>query len=134
MSWQAYVDQSLVGTGNIDKAIICGASDKAVWAASPGFSMPADELQVIIDSFTDSSSDPNHVKKVISQGVKVNGEKYMTIESTDSALKAKKGKEGLIVIKTKQALLIAHHPAEIQTPPAFSSVSELADYLIKVGY
>lgn len=121
--------------------------------------MPADELQVIIDSFTDSSSDPNHVKKVISQGVKVNGEKYMTIESTDSALKAKKvhlplrppphthiytrgyiliwwtqGKEGLIVIKTKQALLIAHHPAEIQTPPAFSSVSELAEYLIKVGY
>ncbi|KAF2712387.1 Profilin/allergen [Pleomassaria siparia CBS 279.74] len=134
MSWQAYVDQSLVGTGNIDKAIICGATDKATWAASPGFSLPAEEIQIIVDSFTDTSSDPNYVKKVIREGVKVNGEKYMTIESTDEALKAKKGKEGLIVIKTKQALLIAHHPADIQTPPAFSSVSELANYLIGVGY
>ncbi|KAF2865973.1 profilin [Massariosphaeria phaeospora] len=130
MSWQAYVDQSLVGTGNIDKAIICDGKDKTVWAASPGFSIPDAELQVIIDSFSDKSP----TKKVIEQGVKINGEKYMTIDSTDDALKAKKGKEGIIVLKTTQALLIGHHPADIQTTNAYSSVAELADYLIKAGY
>jgi len=130
MSWQAYIDTSLVGTGNIDKAIICDATDKTVWAASPGFSIPASELQVIIDSFTDKSP----TKKVIEEGVKINGEKYMTIESTEDSLKAKKGKEGLIVLKTQKALLIGHHPADVQTTNAYSSVAELQTYLTKVGY
>ena len=44
------------------------------------------------------------------------------------------GKEGIIVIKTTQALLIGHHPAEVQTTNAYSSVAELAEYLVKVGY
>ena len=30
---------SLVGTGNIDKAIICDATGKTIWAATPGFSV-----------------------------------------------------------------------------------------------
>ncbi|KAF2267894.1 Profilin/allergen [Lojkania enalia] len=130
MSWQAYVDQSLVGTGNIDKGIICDATDKTIWAATPGFSIPDAELQVIVDSFTDKSP----TKNVIEHGVKINGEKYMTIESTEDSLKAKKGKEGIIVIKTAKALLIGHHPEEVQTTNAYSSVAELAEYLIKVGY
>ena len=44
------------------------------------------------------------------------------------------GKEGIIVIKTTQALLIGHHPTEVLTTVAYSSVAELADYLKKVGY
>jgi len=130
MSWQAYVDQSLVGTGNIDKAIICDATGKTIWAATPGFSIPANERQVIVDSFKDSGS----VKQVVAQGVHINGEKYVTLESTDSSLKAKKGKEGIVAIKTTQALLIGHHHTEVLTTAAYSSVAELAEYLVKVGY
>jgi hypothetical protein len=48
--------------------------------------IPPAELKVIIDSFNDKS-DP---KKVITEGVKVNGEKYMTISSDDDSLKTKK--------------------------------------------
>ena len=44
------------------------------------------------------------------------------------------GKEGVVVIKTTQALLIGHHPDSVQTTVAYSSVAELAEYLIKVGY
>jgi profilin len=44
------------------------------------------------------------------------------------------GKEGIVAIKTTQALLIGHHPTEIPTTTAYSSVAELAEYLIKVGY
>ncbi|KAF2473059.1 Profilin/allergen [Lindgomyces ingoldianus] len=130
MSWQAYVDQSLVGTGNIDKAVISDVSGKTIWAATPGFTISDAERKAIADSFSDKS-DP---KQIIVNGFHVNGEKYMTIDSTDESLKGKKGKEGLIAMKTTQALLIAHHPAEVQTTNAFSSVAELSDYLIKVGY
>ncbi|OCK86328.1 Profilin/allergen [Lepidopterella palustris CBS 459.81] len=130
MSWQAYVDQSLVGTGNIDKAIICDATGKTIWAATPGFSIPAEERAVIVHSFTDNGA----VKAVVEKGIHINGEKYITLDSTDDSLKAKKGKEGIVVIKTTQALLIGHHPADVQTTVAYSSVAELAEYLIKVGY
>ncbi|KAF2747310.1 Profilin/allergen [Sporormia fimetaria CBS 119925] len=129
MSWQAYVDQSLVGTGNIDKAVIVGL-DGTVWASTEGFSIPPAELKVILDSF-DDKSDP---KKVIVEGLKVNGEKYMTISADEDSLKAKKGKEGLVVAKTNQAVLIGHHPEDIQTNVANSSVAELQEYLKKVGY
>ena len=44
------------------------------------------------------------------------------------------GKEGIVVIKTKQALLIGHHHAEVQTTNAYSSVAELAEYMKKLGY
>ena len=44
------------------------------------------------------------------------------------------GKEGIVVIKTTQALLIGHHPDNVQTTVAYSTVAELAEYLIKVGY
>jgi len=130
MSWQAYVDQSLVGTGNIDKAIICDIGGTTIWANTPGFSIPEAERKVIVESFSDTAE----TKFVVSHGIHINGEKYITLDSDKDSLKAKKGKEGIVVIKTTQALLIGHHPADVQTTVAYSSVAELAEYLIKVGY
>jgi len=43
-------------------------------------------MKAIADSF----SDTGEVKAVISNGIKISGEKYMTIEATDESLKAKK--------------------------------------------
>ncbi|CAP70402.1 uncharacterized protein PODANS_3_4810, partial [Podospora anserina S mat+] len=39
MSWQAYVDSSLVGSGHIDKAAIVSAAGDSTWAANPGFTV-----------------------------------------------------------------------------------------------
>lgn len=50
------------------------------------FQLTAPEMSAIAASFNDKSEP----KAVISNGVKINGEKYMTIESTDDSLKAKK--------------------------------------------
>jgi len=127
MSWQAYVDQSLVGTGNIDKAIICDVTGKTIWATTAGFSVSEGERKVIADSFRDS-------KPVFEHGVHINGEKFMTVGVDENSLKAKKGKEGIVAIKTTQALLIGYHSADVQTTNAFNSVAELAEYLKKVGY
>ena len=43
-------------------------------------------MSAIAASFTDKSEP----KSVIANGVKINGEKYMTIEASDDSLKAKK--------------------------------------------
>ena len=44
------------------------------------------------------------------------------------------GKEGIVIVKTNQALLMGHHPENVQTGNAANVVELLADYLIKVGY
>jgi profilin len=127
MSWQAYVDTSLVGSGNIDKALICDVDGTTNWAASPGFTLSDEERAAIAKSFNDKSEP----KKVISEGVKINGVKYMTIEASEDGFKAKKGKEGVVAFKTGQAVIIAHHDENVQTPNAFNTVVELGDYLKK---
>ena len=44
------------------------------------------------------------------------------------------GKEGIVIVKTKQAILVAHYPETVQTGQATNTVEQLGDYLIKVGY
>lgn len=42
--------------------------------------------------------------------------------------------DGTIIVKTKQAILVAEYDAPIQAPEATPIVEGLADYLISVGY
>jgi hypothetical protein len=44
------------------------------------------------------------------------------------------GKEGILVAKTVQALIIAHHPETVLTQACSSTVEQLAEYLKSVGY
>jgi hypothetical protein len=39
MSWQAYVDDSLIKSGKIDKGAIFSAAGDSVWAVTPGFNV-----------------------------------------------------------------------------------------------
>ena len=45
-----------------------------------------------------------------------------------------KGREGVIIVKTTQAILIAHYPEAGQPGAAANTVEQLADYLVGVGY
>ncbi|KAI9832705.1 MAG: profilin, required for normal timing of actin polymerization in response to thermal stress [Phylliscum demangeonii] len=166
-SWQAYVDTSLIGTGNLDKAAIFDATGTSVWAASAGFTvrtgpsrgerlrrtkdLPLDgdavtdeaanlpisasqvdpqETKVIVASFNDK----NEVKAVQSNGLHVGGERYVVLKADDRSLYGRKGKEGIIVVKTKQAILVTHYPETAQPGTAANVVEQLADYLIGQGY
>ena len=44
------------------------------------------------------------------------------------------GREGVIIVKTNQAILVAHYPESVQPGPAANTVEQLADYLVGVGY
>ncbi|MCJ1415770.1 profilin, required for normal timing of actin polymerization in response to thermal stress [Xylographa parallela] len=130
MSWQAYVDTSLVGTGNIDKAAIFSAAGDSKWAASAGFNVKPEELKEIVTAYKDTSD----VKKVQSTGLHVAGDKYVVIKADDRSLYGKKGKTGILIVKTTQAILISHYPETVQPGAAATTVEQLADYLIGVGY
>ncbi|CCG84164.1 protein of unknown function [Taphrina deformans PYCC 5710] len=127
MSWQAYIDSSLLGTGKIDKAGIYSRAGDSTWANSAGFTLSAPELKAISAGFDNAGS-------IQASGLKVMGEKYLTIRAEDRSIYGKKGNKGLICVRTKQAIIIGHYPETTQPGEAAKIVEGLGDYLISAQY
>ncbi|MCJ1430986.1 profilin, required for normal timing of actin polymerization in response to thermal stress [Xylographa pallens] len=89
-----------------------------------------EELKEIVTAYKDTSD----VKHVQSTGLHVAGDKYVVIKADDRSLYGKKGKTGILIVKTTQAILISHYPETVQPGAAATTVEQLADYLIGVGY
>jgi len=92
------------------------------------------------------------VKQVQSTGLHVGGERFVVIKADDRSLYGKKvgvltccaineanahhsqGREGIVIVKTQQAILVTHYPETVQPGSATNTVEQLGDYLIGVGY
>lgn len=127
MSWQEYVDKSLIATGKIDMAAIFSGAGDSVWAVSAGFSAKPEEVQAVIKGFNDPAG-------LYANGMYVGGEKYICIKADDRSIYGKQGKTGVCWVKTKQAVVVAHYPDTVQPGEAAKVTEGLADYLISVGY
>eukprot|EP00128_Syssomonas_multiformis_P007780 Colp12_sorted_trinity150504_noHs@6208 len=128
MSWQAYVDNNLVGTGCVSKAALCG-HDGSAWATSAGFGPAAKEVGTIVNAI---KSDPS---ALAGTGVVLAGTKYMFLRGEkDRSVYAKSKDGGAIVVKTGQAVIVAVYEGGIQPGACAAVVEKLADYLIEVGY
>ncbi|KAL9940318.1 hypothetical protein V8E36_001023 [Tilletia maclaganii] len=126
MSWQTYVDTNLVGTKHIAKAAIIGLKG-GVWATSPGFDVSPEEQQALIHGFSDPSA-------VQASGLRLAGKKYFTLQVNDRSYYGKQGPDGIICVKTNQAVLIGLYASPTQPGDATKTVEGLGDYLINSGY
>ncbi|GAA5995667.1 profilin [Rhodotorula paludigena] len=126
MSWQTYVDSNLVGSGKVSRAAILGQQG-GVWASSAGYDLAPEEQSAILASFSDAAS-------AQANGVRARGQKYLCIRADDRSVYGKKQADGIICVKTTQAVLVAEYEAPILAGEATKVVEELADYLIGVGY
>ncbi|KAI2465488.1 profilin [Annulohypoxylon bovei var. microspora] len=131
MSWQAYVDTSLVATGHVDKGAIISAAGDSVWATSAGFTVKPEEMKNLVSILAGNSG---AVDKAHADGIYVAGERYVVTRIEDRSVYARQGRSGISVVKTKQAIIIAHYPESVQAGNSTQTVEALADYLIKVGY
>ncbi|KNG81395.1 hypothetical protein ANOM_009902 [Aspergillus nomiae NRRL 13137] len=127
MSWQNYVDTSLVGTGHVDKAAIISGTGDSTWASSPGFSLTTDEFGSFIAGFSDASS-------LHSNGVFIDGQKYQVVTANANTIYGKNGTEGVYAYKTKQAVVVAHSPDGVVHKTAADTVQALGEYLTGLGY
>ncbi|CCL99615.1 uncharacterized protein FIBRA_01633 [Fibroporia radiculosa] len=126
MSWQAYVDNNLIGTGKVSKAAILGLAG-GVWASSPGYTLSSDEQKAIIASFASPGT-------AQASGIRLAGQKFFTLQANERSIYGKKAADGCVLVKTKQAVLVTEYVAPLQAPEATPIVESLADYLIGVGY
>ncbi|KAK9720931.1 profilin, required for normal timing of actin polymerization in response to thermal stress [Basidiobolus ranarum] len=126
MSWQAYVDQNLVGTGAITMAAIYGAQG-GVWAASPNFALQGNEFNDLLRAYQDPSG-------IRANGLYVAGKKYFALNADSRSIYGKQGAGGVICVKTAQAILICLYGDGVAPGEATKVVESLADYFISVGY
>ncbi|EDO17319.1 hypothetical protein Kpol_1062p27 [Vanderwaltozyma polyspora DSM 70294] len=126
MSWQAYTD-NLLATGKIDKAVLYSRAGDAVWASSGGLALAATEISGIAQGF----DDPSHLQ---SNGLHIQGQKFMMLRADDRSIYGRHDAEGVVCVRTKQTILVAHYPATVQAGEATKIVEQLADYLISVQY
>ncbi|BGP19343.1 hypothetical protein JCM10213_006849 [Rhodosporidiobolus nylandii] len=126
MSWQTYVDSNLLGTGKVTKAAILGQQG-GVWAQSAGYDLTAEEQAAIVKAFADPSA-------AQASGIRAQGAKFLTIRADDRSVYGKKQADGIVLVKTTQAVLVAEYAHPVMPGEATKIVEDLADYLIGVGY
>ena len=128
MSWQAYVDTNLVGSGKVTKAAILGQKG-GVWATSPGFTLSAEEQKAITDAFGAGG-----VASLQSSGLRLQGQKYILLRADDNSVYGKTPTGGCALVKTKQAILVGVYEAPLQAGESTPVVESLGDYLKSVNY
>ncbi|KAM3087626.1 profilin [Clarireedia jacksonii] len=69
-------------------------------------------------------------------GLHLAGEKYILtkVEEDNKVLYARKDKDGLVIAKTAQAIIVARYADPMIAGNTAETVQKLADYLIKSGY
>lgn len=130
MSWQAYVDSSLLGSKKVTKAAIFSAAGDSVWATSADFVIKPEEIKPLVAAFGNGGK----MAELFGTGFHIAGIKYITIKAEENQIYGKKDKTGIVCVKTAQAILVAYYDENIQPGQAASTVEALADYLRGVGY
>ena len=116
-----------MATGKVDKAVLYSRAGDAVWATSGGIVLSVNEISSIATGFDDPSN-------LQSNGLHIQSLKFMLLRADDRSIYGRHDAEGVICVRTKQTILIAHYPANVQAGEATKIVEQLADYLISVQY
>lgn len=80
------------------------------------------------------SGDAAAKDKAFADGLYISGERYVMARAEDRSIYARKGREGVAIAKTGQAIVVAHHGEAQVAGSTTQTVEALADYLIGVGY
>ncbi|KAG0290913.1 profilin, required for normal timing of actin polymerization in response to thermal stress [Linnemannia gamsii] len=163
MSWKAYVDDNLVGTGKVAKAAIFGL-DGSLWATSSDFKINEVEAKKLIAAFND-------VSDIAAKGLYLEETKFVFLRNPDNSIYARHhvppfidkdddddddgdggsskdryrrvkrmvewghlGATGITAVKTGQAVLVGFYNENQQAGACNTVVEGLATYLIGVGY
>lgn len=78
-----YVDTSLVGTGDVDKAAIFSKAGDSKWAASPGFDIQPAELKALVKGYDNAA-------ELQSNGLHIAKDRYVLLKADDRSIYGKK--------------------------------------------
>ncbi|KAH8785040.1 profilin [Diaporthe sp. PMI_573] len=132
MAWQAYMESSLLGTGAVDQIIIFERNGRKVLASSMGF-LVSDQEQDEIKLAYDCNKSGTAYKKSQNKGLQVAGQTFRIVKADSRSLYGTKDEEGVCIVRTKTAMLVAHFGRPSYLEEAARCVEQLCDNLIEKG-
>ncbi|RFU75218.1 hypothetical protein TARUN_7022 [Trichoderma arundinaceum] len=130
MSWQAFVDTSLVATGHITKGAIISAAGDSAWASSTDLTISPTEMKAIADIIANNQAAKD---KAFAEGLYVGGQRYVVARIEDN-IYARSGRDGVAIAPSKQAIVVGIHGETQVAGNATSVVVALAEHLKGTGY
>ncbi|GMR32769.1 hypothetical protein PMAYCL1PPCAC_02964, partial [Pristionchus mayeri] len=126
MAWVDFVNNNLVGSGNVSKAAIIGF-DGSVWGKSDNFKIGGEEAAAVARGFANKDG-------LLGSGLKFEGEKYFVLQADDDRVIGKKGGSGFFVYKTLQCFIISIYEGGVQPEKCSTTTGALADYFKSIQY
>ncbi|KAL7921189.1 profilin [Trichoderma austrokoningii] len=130
MSWQAFVDTSLVGTTHVTKGAIISIAGDSAWASSPDLTIAPAEMLAIVDIVNKA---PGAEDKAYAEGLYIGGVRYV-LTKNDEDIYARSGRDGVAITAAKSCVVIGLHNETQTAGSATIAVAALADHLKKTGY
>lgn len=98
-----------------------------MWAGSGGLQLQQSEIAEIASGFDNPTG-------LQSNGLHIQGQKFMLLKADERSIYGRFDAQGVVIVRTKQTILIGHYPAGVQAGEATKIVEQLGDYLISVQY
>ncbi|KAG2222119.1 hypothetical protein INT45_007555 [Circinella minor] len=127
MSWQQYVDDSLISTGKVSQAAIFSL-DGTELGTSPSFKVSSTEAKDIIAGFDNN-------KVLYDSGVFVAGNKYYVLRINDSLITGREPTgSGVCIAKTNQVILIGVYKKGMEGGQCTNTIETLGEFLSGMKY
>ena len=120
-------DRSIYGRHDAE-GVVCVRTKQTVIIAHYPPTVQAGEATKIVEQLADNPAG------LQSNGLHIQGQKFMLLRADDRSIYGRHDAEGVVCVRTKQTVIIAHYPPTVQAGEATKIVEQLADYLIGVQY
>jgi profilin len=125
--WQGYIDNSLIGSGEVASATILGLSDASYWAYGGDIVPQPDEAAHIIACL----KTPSLAQE---KGITIAGQKYFTIKAEPGLLYGKLGATGVCIASSMQAAVLGIYAEGTNPANCNMTVEGVATYLKSSQY
>ncbi|KAL2005146.1 hypothetical protein VTN00DRAFT_2996 [Thermoascus crustaceus] len=130
MSWDGYINDNIIKTGQVDQAVLIDLTGASVWGKSAGIEISPQEMNAIAFAF-------NNAESAQANGIYVGGTKYIfnKINEVENipVLHCAKGKTGIVAAKCGRSILVARYPESVPYGNAIEAMQNQAKHLIKNG-
>ena len=153
-TWQPFIDQLLIGKGNVAEAIICSRVEGKIWAFSKGLELLNYEAEVEQEDGSEKMTPIDESKAIVTlmnapagtrpsaTGLRIGKTKYLFLKGFDDenagclTVYGKKPRGGCCLVATKKAIIIAtfDEGAGHTATACNSAVSDLAKYLATLNF
>ncbi|XP_070190084.1 profilin-4-like [Littorina saxatilis] len=123
---QNLLHDALIVTEHVQQCAIVRRKDCLVRAASVGFNLYQDQVQMLLDAF----KNPPQTRE---EGIYFDDRQYKCVRADKNSIYAKCGKRGLVLVKTLSLLLVATYTESMFPSVCVEAVEKLADYFKEKG-